>query len=56
MTARLIRSLMLIALVSVVGATTASAQDYWFEEYQNAVDKIDSAEGEQIEEALGQYL
>ena len=52
MTTRLIRSLLLIALISVLGAATVSAQTYWFENYQNAVDKIDSAKDQDVEEAL----
>ena len=52
MSARLTRNLSLIALLLVVAATTASAQTYWFETYETAVDKIDDQEREEMEDAL----
>ncbi len=52
MSARLIRNLSLVALLVIVTATAVSAQAYWFETYQTAVDKIEDPQGDEIEDAL----
>lgn len=52
MSVRLVRNLSLAALVLIVSASMASAQTYWFESYENAVDMIEGQEREEIEEAL----
>jgi hypothetical protein len=52
MSARLTRNLFLVALLVIGGATAASAQTYWFETYQTAVDKIEDPQQHEIEDAL----
>lgn len=52
MNSNLTRNLSLIALLWVVGATAASAQVYWFETYESAVDKIEGEQPEDMEQAL----
>jgi hypothetical protein len=52
MSARTIKNLTLAALLLVLTAGTASAQTYWFETYETAVDKIEAQEQAQMEEAL----
>ena len=52
MSVRFIRNLSLVALLLVVSASTAFAQTYWFESYENAVDMIEGQEREEMEEAL----
>ena len=52
MSASTIKNLSLAALLVVLTASMASAQTYWFETYETAVDKIEAEQQEQMEEAL----
>jgi hypothetical protein len=52
MSASTIKNLSLAALLVVLTASMASAQTYWFETYETAVDKIEAEQQEQMEEVL----